>query len=295
MAESKRRKVQDVPPDVPQFVTDAQWKFFDEEGYVVLEPSQVLQDGGKDLGQLRERIDEIMLGDAKLDYSKLMMQLDSDTGKYEDIGEQTLGHKGRSLNYRKIQNLEHDDRFKAYIAHPLFEQACRRSYGDGVISAFRIMFFNKPAGKGTHLPYHQDRWQHLDKDPLLTVWTALDDSSTLNGCVQVIPRSHKNGVLNRAHHSSFLTDMMVAEHCPDDKVVNLELKAGQVALLHNWTIHRSGVNNSKDMARRAFSVNYMDGRTSLVDPDAHKEHSQEKATGYAEGSNYFHVVFEAKP
>ena len=56
--------------------------------------------------------DEIMLGDAKLDYSKLMMQLDSETGRYEDIGEQTLGHKGRSLSYRKIQNLEHDDRFK---------------------------------------------------------------------------------------------------------------------------------------------------------------------------------------
>ena len=39
----------------------------------------------------------------------------------------------------------------------------------------------------------------------------------------------------------------------------------------------------------------MDGRTNLVvDPDVHKEHSEEKATGYAEGSNYFHVVFETK-
>ena len=44
------------------------------------------------------------------------------------------------------------------------------------------------------------------------------------GCVQVIPRSHENGVLNRAHHSSFHTDAMVAEHCPDGKLVDLELK-----------------------------------------------------------------------
>jgi len=89
-------------------------------------------------------------------------------------------------------------RAQAYIAHPLFEQACRRSYGDGVISAFRIMFFNKPAGKGTHLPYHQDRWQHLDKDPLLTVWTALDDSSTLNGAVPERPTVHARNMEAKA-------------------------------------------------------------------------------------------------
>jgi len=42
---------------------------------------------------MRNRIDDIMHGkkDIGLDYSKLMMQLDSDTGNYEDIGEQTLG------------------------------------------------------------------------------------------------------------------------------------------------------------------------------------------------------------
>jgi hypothetical protein len=52
--------------------------------------------------KLRNRIDEIMLGKADLDYSKLMMQLDSETGRYEDSGEQTLGHKGSTLNYRKV-------------------------------------------------------------------------------------------------------------------------------------------------------------------------------------------------
>eukprot|EP00040_Diaphanoeca_grandis_P020845 m.110820 g.110820 ORF g.110820 m.110820 type:complete len:291 (-) comp28072_c1_seq1:140-1012(-) len=275
-------------------ITQEQWTFFDEEGYVILNEGQVLPTDNKKLDALRGRIDDIMLGKAKVDYDKLMMQLDSETGNYQDIGVQTLGHKGESLNYRKIQNLEHDDLFREYIQHPIFEQASRRSYGDGEVSAFRIMFFNKPAGKGTHLPWHQDRWQHLNKDPLLTVWTALDDSSPLNGCVQVVRKSHKGGVINRAHHSSFLTEEQVKTHCVDEDVVDLELKAGQVALLHNWTIHRSGVNNSKDMARRAFSVNYMDGTTQLVDQQAHTQHMNEnKATGYAEGSNYFHVVFPA--
>lgn len=135
---------------------------FDEQGYVVLEPGQVIDSAGT-LQELLDRIDDIMLGRAELDYDKvglparlpaarvgtrvlsrtrggrrpavqLMMQLDSTTGKYEDIGEQTLGHKTSSLDYRKIQNLEHDRLFRKYIQHPVFEKACRRTYGDGAIT-----------------------------------------------------------------------------------------------------------------------------------------------------------------
>lgn len=62
------------------------------------------------------------------------------------------------------------------------------------------MFMNKPAGKGTALPWHQDRWQHLDIDPLLTVYTALDPATAANGCVKVVPKSHKLGILNPDHH-----------------------------------------------------------------------------------------------
>eukprot|EP00039_Didymoeca_costata_P020448 m.341296 g.341296 ORF g.341296 m.341296 type:complete len:285 (+) comp19986_c0_seq1:101-955(+) len=278
----------------PKLVTKDQWDHFDKEGYVVLEEEQVLTSENTDL--LLQRIDDIMLGKAELDYNKLMMQLDSETGRYEDIGEQSLGHKGSTLGYRKIQNLEHDDLFAAYLKHPVFEDACHRMYGlQNDISAFRVMFFNKPAGKGTNLPWHQDRWQHLDKDPLLTVYTALDPAGLINGCVQVIPKSHKKGVINREHHSSFLTEGQINDHCPASEIVNLELKKGQVALLHNWTIHRSGVNNSKDMARRAFSVNYMHGDTRIVKEDVYKQNLEEsKSTGYAEGSDYFPIIFTSK-
>ena len=44
----------------------------------------------------------------------------------------------------------------------------------------------------------------------------------------MIPESHKLGVLNREHHSSFLTEAQAEEHCPDAKVVDLVLKPGQV-------------------------------------------------------------------
>ena len=40
----------------------------------------------------------------------------------------------------------------------------------------------------------------------------------------------------------------------------LEVEAGHAVLLHNWLIHRSGVNPTP-APRRAFTVCYMDGRT----------------------------------
>jgi len=110
---------------------------------------------------------------------------------------------------------------------------------------------------------------------------------------QVVRRSHKKGVLNMDHHSAFLNDEHVKDHCDTGEVVNMNLKAGQVALLHNWTIHRSGVNSSKNgLARRAFSVNYMDGRTRIVRKDVMDSNLKVSAsTGYAEGSDYFPMVF----
>jgi phytanoyl-CoA hydroxylase len=237
-------------------VTGAQWEFYDEHGYVVLD--RVLDDN--DLKALGERIDDIMLGRADIDYDKMLMQLDGRTGNYSDAGRQSKGFKGATLDYRKIQDLEFDPLFLAYMRRPIFADICRRTYGDAPVAAFRAMFMNKPARQGTHLPWHQDRWAFLDRDPLITVWTALDPATVANGCVKVIPGSHRLGLINPSHGSGFLDEDQAAEHCPEDKVTPLELDAGQAVLLHNWLLHSSDV-NSTDIPRRAFSVCYMDART----------------------------------
>lgn len=244
-----------------QTITPEQWRSYEENGYLKL--GRLLDDG--ELKSLQERINQIMLGQASLDYGRILMQLDSDSGKYEDIKVATRGHKGATLNYRKIQDLEYDDLFRRYMERPIFQDICRRVYGaDTPVAAFRAMFMNKPAHKGTFLPWHQDRWTNLDRDPLITVWTALDPATVANGCVQIVPGTHRLGLINRSHPSGFLTPEQAREYCPAEKVVYLELKAGEVALLHNWLLHSSDVNKT-DIPRRAFSVCYMDGRTSASD------------------------------
>jgi len=240
-----------------QLISDRDWQFYQDNGYLKL--GKVLSD--KDLEALRTRIDDIMLGKADLDYNRLLMQLDSETGKYEDMGEQTRGHKGKTLGYRKIQDLEFDPLFLEFMQRPIFREICERVYGKATpINAFRAMFMNKPSHKGTFLPFHQDRWNYLDRDPLVTLWTALDPATVANGCVQIVPGSHKMGLINKDHPSGFLTKEQAAKYCSADKIEYLEMAPGESALMHNWLLHGSDVNKT-DISRRAFSVCYMDANT----------------------------------
>jgi len=88
----------------------------------------------------------------------------------------------------------------------------------------------------------------------------LDPATKANGCVEIIPGSHKMGLINPSHGSGFLTEAQAVEFCPKDQIVYLELEPGEVALLHNWLLHSSDINHT-EVSRRAYSVCYMDGNT----------------------------------
>jgi len=240
-----------------RLISDEDWAKYEDQGYLVL--GKLLSD--EDLAALQQRIDDIMLGTAKIDYDRILMQLDSTSGLYQDAGVQSKGWKGSTLAYRKIQDLELDDLFCEYTERPIFREICERVHGpETPIACFRAMFMNKPAKQGTYLPWHQDAWTALDRQPLITLWTALDPATKANGCVEIIPGSHKQGLINPEHGSGFLTEEQAADFCRKDQIVYLELKPGEVALLHNWLLHSSDINRT-DVSRRAFSVCYMDGNT----------------------------------
>lgn len=238
-----------------QHITTEQWEHFWEKGYVRI--GQVATDA--EFAQLQQRMDDIMLGKAPLDYDKMLMQLDRDPGK-NSPGPQSKGHKGATLLYRKIQDLELDACFLAYLQKPIFQEVCTTIYGDDVpVACFRAMFMNKPAREGTELVWHQDRWTDLDRAPQITIYTALDTATVENGCVHIIPRSHNN-LINPSHSSGFLSQEHIDDIVAKSTPVPLELKAGEVVLLHNWLLHSSGTNDT-DIPRRAFSVCYMHGET----------------------------------
>jgi ectoine hydroxylase-related dioxygenase (phytanoyl-CoA dioxygenase family) len=228
---------------------------FDEHGYARL--GKVMSD--ETLALLRERADAIMLG--RVSIEGLFYQLDTETGAYDDLvfGR---GYEGPSLNYRKIEKLERDDRFRACIDHPLFEKIARALIA-GPIVIYRAVLMNKGSGGGTVLPWHQDGglFWGLDRDPILQIWTALDDAPIDAGCVEVVPGSHKAGLATPL--GGVIPDDHVRRREAEANRLLLPAEAGEAILLHNHLWHRSLVNRT-GKARRAFSVCYMSADTKCT-------------------------------
>ncbi len=244
-------------------LTPAQLEQFREEGYLLL--GQIVSD--EEIAALRQRADDIVMG--RVRHEGMWFQLDAGGMEYKLLpgGE----FKGASQEYRKIEGWERDPLFLAYMQHPVFRAWTSALIGEN-ISIFRAMFMNKPPRKGTVLPYHQDGgsgWKltSCDGDKFLPVWTALDDATIENGCVQLIPGSHKLGLLSERGHT--ITEEQEQRYCPEEKSRYVELKAGEVFVMHNFILHRSGVNPT-DKPRRGFSVCYMDAAIRRVDDPNHR-------------------------
>ena len=212
------------------------------------------------LEEMRNRTEDLMLGRVK--YEGMFFQKDSASQRYEDLvfG---LGYEGPSLHYRKIEKLERDPIFASWLRNGLFERVCRRVYATETICLYRAVIFSKAANGGSNLPWHQDagNFWGLSEDPQLQIWTALDDASAFAGCLEVIPGSHKAGLVSPL--GGVVPRHKAAEFDAENKVVKLPAVAGESILIHNYLWHRSG-QNATDQMRRAFTVCYLSGTTRCL-------------------------------
>ena len=97
-------------------------------------------------------------------------------------------------------------------------------------------------------PWHQDNGVVLpgaDDTNMLTVWFPLTEATVENGCLQIIPRSHKSGV--RHHCSSNIGLYVRDEHLELDNVLTCPMSPGDVLFLHRRTCHSSLPNKSDDV------------------------------------------------
>jgi hypothetical protein len=211
------------------------------------------------LALLRQRTDDIMMG--RVVHEGLFFQHDSPTGRYDDL-EFGRGYVGPSLSYRKIEKLERDPLFRAWLENPCFERVVRAIVGDDV-SLYRATLFTKAATGGTELPWHQDggSFWGLDRDPQVQIWTALDDAPLEAGCVEVLDGSHHGGLASPL--GGVVQPEALARARADERRLPLPARAGEVLLLHNHLWHRSG-SNTTGQPRRAFTCAYMHASTRCV-------------------------------
>ncbi len=103
--------------------------------------------------------------------------------------------------------------------------------------------------------WHQDRAVTLpeaDRTRMVTAWVAITDATAANGCLQVIPGSHRGRMLLHCPQPQLaippeLMDESLAHHLP--------VRAGGVILFHPLTIHGSLANTTQGV-RWSFDLRY---------------------------------------
>ena len=116
--------------------------------------------------------------------------------------------------------------------------------------------FLKPPCEGSAKPPHQDN-AHFGIDPPecgVTTWTALDDATVENGCMQYIPGSHRLG--NLIHGWIEGTTHLVPQDAQLGVPEHVPVRRGGVIFHQLLTFHMSAPNKS-DIWRRAYACHYI--------------------------------------
>jgi ectoine hydroxylase-related dioxygenase (phytanoyl-CoA dioxygenase family) len=134
----------------------------------------------------------------------------------------------------------------------------------GNILLYYSMLMMKPPGGGAPAPWHQDMAFFVhDEARLVAAQVYLDDSTRENGCVRVVPGSHKLGLLNHFDEDHFTGVVQGDTSAYDAEEVTVEVAAGSVAFWHCLTLHSSHPNVSKN-PRRAVVFEYKDPAARLM-------------------------------
>jgi len=110
---------------------------------------------------------------------------------------------------------------------------------------WRTNFFVKRKGDW-EIPWHQDaNYWPLEPAVICSAWLAVDETTTENACVQIVPGSHKKVLPHVKAADEMAFNEMADLHGVDiKKAVNIEMKPGEFILFNERTLHHSDANRS---------------------------------------------------
>ena len=145
-----------------------------------------------------------------------------------------------------------------HLISPLLNKVCLNKnildcvesiIGKNILICGTTLFIKEKNEKG-FVSFHQDaKYIGLEPNNWVTVWLAVTDSNEKNGCMRMLPGSHKDSL--KYHEQKFdennlLTRGQTIENVSFDKTDPIILKAGEISLHHPLTVHGSGLNYSDD-------------------------------------------------
>lgn len=213
-------------------ITDEQRQQFNERGYFLLENVFT-----------------------RAEMEELTGHIEAYHRRYEEILREKGGAEGisRADEIAFTSHLaEQDETIRAFSLRPEFVALSTQLLGPDI-----DLYWNQSVFKGPEcekqFPWHQDDgYTPVTPTPYLTLWLALNDATLENGCISVLPGSHKRGLV--PHYRTPL-GLVCHELDDPDQGVPVPVPSGSMAVFQSLTMHKSGVNRSNGW-RKAYILQY---------------------------------------
>jgi len=176
-----------------------------------------------------------------------------------------------------------------FLAHPKVLDIVSQIIGDS-IALWASHFISKPPHSGGKTPWHTDsdywasQMNNIYDVKICTIWLALDDVDYENGCMGVIPGSHKLSPSDHLYSEAgpdalFTTELSGVD---ESQAVWFELKKGTFSLHDPKIIHGAHPNKS-DRRRCGYTMRYLSGNVDMKQ----KDHPMYRLRGTVEGNGNF--------
>jgi len=137
------------------------------------------------------------------------------------------------------------------------------------VALFATHYICKEPSVGRAVPWHQDGgYWPIEPMEVVSLWLAITESTERNGCLKVVPGSHRTRLLEMVPtHRNEVLPLEVPVAVDGGDAVAIELAPGDVSVHHPNIIHGSAANTSSAW-RRGLTMRYIPTSTRILDPDS---------------------------
>lgn len=177
---------------------------------------------------------------------------------------------------RAMHPHRHSESAKAWGLHPRVMEVLAALLGQPALLAQTMYYFKPPGAKGQGM--HQDNFYLLASPATcIAAWTAIDAATLDNGCLWVVPGSHRHDIHCPkevpGESWNHYGDTHIKPFPRDAKPVPVTVPRGSTMFFGGQLIHGSGPNRTKDTSRRTFIGHYVNEATTSLSKFYHPVHN----------------------
>ncbi|TNJ62490.1 phytanoyl-CoA dioxygenase family protein [Paenibacillus hemerocallicola] len=200
---------------------------------------------------------------AKIQFTKSQAELQTDSE--------------REMTVRKVHEyVNHNEQLRRIAHHPHIVAIVEKLLGEKPVLVQDMALLKPPTGGGEK-PWHQDMAYGAlaYHKAVIGVWIALDEAGLDNGCMHVIPRSHREGA---TPHYAIRDWQLCDTGIPVERNIAVPLQPGGALFFHGLLFHGTP-NNTSDKRRRALQFHYACESAAKLSPQEYKRMFTNEMTG----------------